>query len=553
MFDQTLAQLQSPDVKLRREAIIELGKHGNMSVLPALANVFRSDPEPSLRELARRAGLAIRARGESASPPVAGPAMPPAPAPSSAPTPRDTQDLFALYARTSPTPPAEPDMPPAPPPAETLPSSARTVPAERPASPVNLPPQRTAPQHPVQPDPDEFEFPEEIEKLAASAFTVPLDEVPEDQLAPYRASRNEPEGEPDLDALLGIATATAGLAGASKRGIQALEKPSAPRTAADDIEDELKGRVPVTGRTYNVPHEARERAKMAMESALSAHMRGDNARGLKLLTEALSLDPNLINSTYFGSIAGSVTGLDSRAAIQVIVDKSQRTTFVRSAETELRQKRISQHLGEASKNDWGAAGFELVLYILIATFGPFFFSLVLQQSLQGTFGGTEFLSTVSDDMQLSSGFNLPALLLACLIAGFGSLVGLFIQTGIIHLVSVTVLRGAGTFSNVLTLILRVYNRWLPVIWILAYVLVAMIFFSQGSAVVLCVALPIVILSIYMLFQVVVRIGQAYAFGAAMGCVALLLSGIVLMMISTLIGVLTGQSVGTALYFALGLS
>ncbi len=480
MFDRYLAQLKSADPAERKQAIISLGKLGNFAAMPALADTYRTDPDPELRDLARKAGLAIRQRNPNMSGADVAPSAPSSSVPSS-----------------------------------TTPSAT----------------------------------------TAASAFTVPLDDVPEAVMEPYRASENAIE-EPDLDLLVGQVAAAAGIAGSSVRGLDALEKPAAQRTAADDIEDELKGRGPVPGREYNVSREDRERAKAAIESALTLQMRDENAKALKLLTEALALDPNLINDTYFASIAASVTGLDGNGALRVIIDKSQRNTFVKTAEQTRKQQRTEKHLTDARQNDWGAVGFELFIYFLITMFGPIFLVLVIGQSLGGLFGDyTEnitFMASLPPEIANFTSILAAPLVLMGLVAAISSIVGLFIQGGLIHLISVGVLGGQGTFPNMLTLILRVYNRLIPIIYLLLYVTIAVTFISQGSIVVLCFMLPMVVISFYMLLQVVGRIGNAYDYGTAMGCIAYILSSFVLTLISTLIGVLAGQTLSQALNAALGL-
>jgi len=471
MFDRYLAQLKSADPAQRRQAIISLGKLGNFAAMPLLAEVYRTDPDPELRDLARHAGLAIRQR----NPGMSGTAVPP---------------------------------------------------------PTSPPPSASSP-----------------------AFTVSLDDVPESAMDPYRA--NESIEEPDLDLLIGQVTAAAGIAGASKRGIEALDKPSAPRTAADDIEDELRQQGPVAGREYNVPKEERERAKAAIESALTLQMRGENGKSLKLLTEALSFDPNLINDSYFTSIAASVTGLDGNGALRVIIDKGQRRSFVKNAEQTRKQQRNEKHLTEVRQNDWNAVVFELFIYFLIMLFGPIFLVLVIGQSLGGLFGNftgnADFMASLPPEIANFTAIAAAPLLLMGLFSAVGSVIALFIQGGLIHLISTGVLGGRGTFPNMLTLILRVYNRWVPIIYLLGYVTIAVLFIAQGSIVVLCLALPMIVISFYMVLQVVVRTGSAYDYGTAMGCIAMILSNFVLTLISTLLGVLAGQTLSQALIAALGLN
>ncbi len=57
MVDQRIiAALQHEDPARRRKAITAAAKSSNPDYLPALAQVYRTDPDADLRELARRAG-----------------------------------------------------------------------------------------------------------------------------------------------------------------------------------------------------------------------------------------------------------------------------------------------------------------------------------------------------------------------------------------------------------------------------------------------------------------------------------------------------------------
>ena len=87
------------DPAVRRAAIIALGQSKNPTALPALAAVYRTDPDPALRELALNAGRFIRQHSSSDSP-GAGPAAHSAPHASEEP----------LYARPAPDPAPEPKV-----------------------------------------------------------------------------------------------------------------------------------------------------------------------------------------------------------------------------------------------------------------------------------------------------------------------------------------------------------------------------------------------------------------------------------------------------------
>ncbi len=60
MIDQWLTQLQHSDPAKRREAILALGKLADVRALPHLAQLYKTESDPTLRELAAKAGKHIQ-------------------------------------------------------------------------------------------------------------------------------------------------------------------------------------------------------------------------------------------------------------------------------------------------------------------------------------------------------------------------------------------------------------------------------------------------------------------------------------------------------------
>lgn len=79
MLNDYLDQLKSSNPEVRREAIIALGKLKDPAALGALADIYRNDPDPELRDLALKAGRYIRSAAadtHSATASTATPATP---------------------------------------------------------------------------------------------------------------------------------------------------------------------------------------------------------------------------------------------------------------------------------------------------------------------------------------------------------------------------------------------------------------------------------------------------------------------------------------------
>lgn len=435
MIDQYIQQLQSPDPQQRRQAIIALGRSRDRAALKHLAQIFRNDPEPDLRDLARRAGQHIR----QAVNPID--AKPPAPAPS------------------------------APPPAPT--SSRSSV--------IHL--------------------------------------------------INEPEDEPSLDSVTNT------------------YEPLYPEVAEEPPRESAYV-PPVQGRDYEVSRENRERAKQYVEEALSMNMRGDNAKGMKLLAQGLAVNPNLINDGYFMSIAASVTGLEGDGAIQMIVDSNQRASFVKAQQERKKQERIDKHLSTARKTTWTASTFEIIIFALIITIGPVLQVLVTVESLRAYLNGLpaeiQLDPRVLDIRTSLDQFNVGFLLSTGVISGISGVIGFLIQGVLVHYISVLMLGGHGTLRYMLELLLGYYNKWLPIIFFVSYIAITVAIISEFSPVVFCIILPLILLSLYVSGKTSSKIGEAYDFGAVKGCLAYFISILVLGIGTGVLAFIAGQTLLTTL-------
>lgn len=430
MIDQFIQQLQSPDPQKRRQAIIALGRSRERAALKHLAQIFHNDPEPELRDLARRAGQHIRQAVNAVDPKPSSPSA-------SAPPPSSASQSSVIHLISEPE--DEPSM----------------------------------------------------DDVISSSAYEPL--YPEHAEAPPPESAYVP---------------------------------------------------PVQGRDYEVSREDRERAKHYVEEALSMNMRGDNAKGMKMLAQGLAINPNLINDGYFMSIAASVTGLEGDGAIQMILDSNQRNSFVKTQQQRKKQERIDKHLSAAQKSSWTSSGFEIILYALIITIGPVLQVLVTVESARAFVNSLppEIVASAQGQAYVESlsQFNVGSLLLTGVVSGISGVFGFLIQGVIIHFASVTLLGGHGTLRYMLELLLGYYNKWLPIIFFVSYIGIAVAFFSQFSPIALCVALPLVLLSLYVSLKTASKIGEAYDFGAAKGCMAYIISVILLLIGAGVVFFLTGQ-------------
>lgn len=451
MIDQLIQQLHDPDPSTRRNAIRELARSKSPVALKPLAGIVQNDPDPEIREYARKAGQYIRQQMQRGT--------------------RPRIEPFEKAALEG-TPIGDPDM-------EAFSPSARyqrVLESER----------RVA---------EERE--REREKANQVMHSLPQDAAP--------------------------------------------AEPEPLRTAS--------GVALVRGRQYTVDKADQARAKQYIDSALSLNIDGNNAKAMASLTQAISLNPNLINDGYFNNVATAVTGLDGDAALQKIVDRNERKRFTDSAEQERRSRRVKAHLDEAESATWTDVGFELTLYSLIVILGPVLAMLVLTESAKNlvgvlTAGSGELPAEYSEMLTTLNAFTLPSLLPVGIISGISGVLSLLLQTVLIHF-SAKFLGGVGIWRHLIRVLIGFYNKWLPILFVVTYITIAFAFFSQFSPVVLCFTVILVGLTLYMSFKTSGKIGEAYDFGAGKGCLSLLAGVLLIGLINAGIGYLMGQALFSA--------
>lgn len=401
MIDELIQQLDDVSPVRRKDAVIALGKSRDMAALRPLAKVYRTDPDPEVRELARKAGIYIRQQNEGAT-------VPPKPTASPPPT-------------------------------------------------------------------------------------------------------NESYTERRM------------------RELQEQKRAAAAAAEQPQIDPEEARRRPVRGREYAVPKEVRERARKYVDVALTENLNGDNAKAMKNLTEALSLDPNLINDGFFNSVATSVTELEGDAAIDVIIDKGRRKEFSTVAKGVAKQAKIEKHMTEVKKTSWADVGWEVVLYTLIVSIGPMLQTLVTMEAAQNFFNAVsaaapeavEELPPMVTQLQSSMSFLTSGTLVpVAFISGLIGVGGLLLQLTLVHFLATYLFKGHGTIRHLFTTLLADYNRKLPFIFLLSYISTVLFFITAGSPITLCGVLVFIGQSGRTLGGTAGKIGKAYDFGMLRGCLSL---------------------------------
>ncbi len=508
MIDYLIQQLHNPDAAVRRRAIVKLGRSKDPVVLKVLGTVVKGDPDPEIRELARKAGLYIRQQMQQQT-------------------------------RQS--------LPPAAPPPEPLPP---------PVAPFTVP--ITGALNELPPEPAPRRAPG-IDDLPSETFE--FDTAPGE--APSAADMPSVSELPDLPDLYetfsgGAYDVISGEQIIEDNKIVPVADETIPTPAdADAIEAEEQGKTELLrDRHHLITKEDERRAKHYLDAALTLNMTGDNARAMKNLMQALGLDPRLVKDTYFNSVATAVTHLDGDEAVQMIVDRSERQRFTQDATLNQKNRRVERHMDEAQQSTWTDFWFEWIIYALIVIIGPILATLVTSESATNLIKNFAQVSgELPADLQqmqtLITGLSESSLLPIGIISGFTGVLSLLLQTVIIHLIAVGLLRGNGTWRHLVHVLLSFYNKWFPILFFLLYITIAAYFVSLGSPIILCLVLVLVIMALYVSGKTSGKIGEAYDFGGAMGCASLVLSSLVIILINAGLGFILANIFNVTLSLPIG--
>lgn len=465
MIDDLIDQLRDSNPEVRRRAVIALGRTKDTAALRPLAEVFRTDPDPDMRELARKAGLYIRrSQSEAAQ-------QPDAPLSGG----RSLADLAA---------------------------AARG-----------------------EDDASDIRAARKIEEARRQREQIDRRQREQEQEKPRRTPLGDDGEIPDA--------------------------PGARKIAIEDYGF-------VRGKEYKVSPEEKARARKNVDAALTLSMDGKNDKAVKALEAALKGNPNLINDGYFNSVASTVTGKDGDEAIAVLISGEQRSDIIKTYQKEAKKQRVEKHMEKVSEGTGTGLAFEVILYVIINAVFPVVITLILIQGLVNFAGqAIEMLSAAPDlenaseviaELETVAGsFNqslIPTLLVTAVTSGIGGLLVLGINGGITHVVA-GMLGGKGRFVYQLTQVTAVYNKWMPIFYILSCVVMALVFVVFPWPMV-CGAPLILLLLLFIAGKTGQKVGESYSFGTGMGCAAYLIASLITYIVYGIIGALIGSTVGAAL-------
>jgi len=307
------------------------------------------------------------------------------------------------------------------------------------------------------------------------------------------------------------------------------------------------------------------RGREYLDEAMSMVVAKDNAKAVKALAKALQTDPSLKTDQYFLSLVSNLFNTSNEEGIQKLMSGDERGRFIQAQQQSKVQKRKTEHSSKAQEIGWASAAFDLSIYAVVIGIITFLAPILIAQLLGRAVQYQQSLSPekyAQETIQMSVEFEemvaglqnqaVGPLILVAIINSVGSVVSMLVLCFLIHLFASKALGGSGTMPFMMSQLVPFYSLMTPIFFIWSSIILGMISIGAGLFAVLCT--PIMALGgLAVLFKSAGRIGSAYDFGTAKGCLSLLVGSLALSLLSGLISAaIFGTAINNAM-MTLGLS
>jgi hypothetical protein len=309
------------------------------------------------------------------------------------------------------------------------------------------------------------------------------------------------------------------------------------------------------------------RARGYVEVALTHQTNNERTKALKAMSRALELNPNAAHDNYFRSVLDEITGLSGDESLALLADSSEQRKIAATEAQLKKERKVKGHMGDVQKTTWASAGMDLAIYTMILIFSGLILVVAFTQTAasirpgwndaQSSYNEALARGETPKDLERpdaalqmadeigSMNIGLSHAIVFGLIMGVSGLIGILTQLIATHIVARFLFQGQGTLPFLVYRVVSFYNSRLPIVMFLLILAIVSLVSSGGGAIYLVLMVVIGLFSLYMTFAVLGRIGQAYDFGMARGCLSWVIGSIALSVISTLpvslaLGTIMGQ-------------
>lgn len=321
------------------------------------------------------------------------------------------------------------------------------------------------------------------------------------------------------------------------------------------IKDDSRTAAPRTGgRKREVSPKEEARAKGYLDAAISYQINGERDRALKQLAKAYSVNPNLEGDPFFKSVLEEVTATTGEEALNMVRSPDQLKAMTAAEQQLKRERRKQEHLENVNRSSWGSVMMDLAIFtIIIIVFTALGLALAGQSATnylndlaaaEQAYRAGEIDTLPEIDpafrevaAQYAPILTIPFSVTMGLAAGILSVISLLINLVCTHVAARFFFGGQATLPHLIYKVVSFYNSRLPVLYIITFVLIVLMFAMGGGIIPVVGAGIISLYSLYLFINTIGRIGEAYDFGAGKGCLSYVFGSIIVAVISFVVQML----------------
>ncbi len=322
-------------------------------------------------------------------------------------------------------------------------------------------------------------------------------------------------------------------------------------TGGDEIEEDESDSEPES-ETYDVSPRAVESSKGLMDSAMNAHVSGDDDRAAEFVEKAFLANPNLQYEDYYLSMAATILGVQGEQVAPMLLSdvefkggKAKRKRKVKEGEEDVTTEKVIIDL--------------LIFWVVLAAIfviGTLIQFQLLSSVMDAVVASPEFSAELSPSeaaeaeeqialfMNLFLGAGLVATIIYSLIGSLFTVIMLLVQYAFIHFSATSILSGDGTFKGLIHKLTNFFTVSYAVYAIVMYGMIFLVFqeaatmmsdpeaMSSGLDGLLSIlSFVSFVVTIGWLYWLGRLIGSNYEFGTTKGCVSVIISYILMFAIA----------------------
>lgn len=268
----------------------------------------------------------------------------------------------------------------------------------------------------------------------------------------------------------------------------------------------------------------RELAQKLLDAATSYHLHGDKGRATDTLGKALSLNPALRKETFVANLITSLTGMSVDEAMPLLTHPDRRRTLIDRVGGKRRLQRMAEGPGAESAT-WDNVMVDFVLYALVVALSTAAILIFALDAVRDLIESAPVSTVSSSDLDALFDASMVGMMLLGGFYGIYSALALALEGGAIHLVATFFFGGDSP-------LVYLYRRLVPfqTYFMLAVALIFLILALSGAW--LTIPLVMAAVSLGAGYWIARLIGEVYRIGTGLGCLTLILGGVLIAVVAT---------------------